>query len=202
MLILTLKENEKILIGDTITIKVVEIRGKQIRLGIEAPDDVLVLREKLAEKARGIKEHRRVGQGETPGAPPGRRPDPTRPRPLPAVPTPCTVPPTAPALAPEEGADRPTNGVDHHGGGRPGAPLSLPRAPVASGPPPSPGPLWTAYPWRPAITPDPGPTAPAPAPSPPPPRRGEPPPLCAHAHAPNRDRRPGNRPRRRSRGVE
>ena len=28
------------------------------------------------------------------------------------------------------------------------------------------------------------------------------PPLCAHAHAPNRDRRPGNRPRRRSRGME
>ena len=50
MLILTLKENEKILIGDTITIMVVEIRGKQIRLGIEAPDDVLVLREKLAKK--------------------------------------------------------------------------------------------------------------------------------------------------------
>ena len=50
MLILTLKENEKILIGDKITIKVLEIRGKQIRLGIEAPEDVLILREKLAKK--------------------------------------------------------------------------------------------------------------------------------------------------------
>ena len=50
MLILTLKENEKILIGDTITIKVLEIRGKQIRLGIEAPEDVLILRGKLAKK--------------------------------------------------------------------------------------------------------------------------------------------------------
>ena len=50
MLILTSKENEKILIGDTITIKVLEIRGKQIRLGIEAPEDVLILREKLAKK--------------------------------------------------------------------------------------------------------------------------------------------------------
>ena len=50
MLILNLKENEKILIGDKIIVMLVEIRGKQIRLGIEAPDDVLVLREKLAKK--------------------------------------------------------------------------------------------------------------------------------------------------------
>ncbi len=50
MLILTFKENEKILLGDKITIKVLEIRGKQIRLGIEAPEDVLILREKLAKK--------------------------------------------------------------------------------------------------------------------------------------------------------
>ena len=33
MLILTLKEDEKILLGDKITAMVVEIRGKQIRLG-------------------------------------------------------------------------------------------------------------------------------------------------------------------------
>jgi carbon storage regulator len=52
MLVLTLKEDEKILIGDKITVKVVEIRGNQIRLGIEAPASVLVLREKLAEKAK------------------------------------------------------------------------------------------------------------------------------------------------------
>ena len=50
MLILSLKENEKVLIGDNVTIMVVETRGKQIRLGIEAPDDVLILREKLAKK--------------------------------------------------------------------------------------------------------------------------------------------------------
>jgi carbon storage regulator len=52
MLILTLKEGEKILIGDKITVRVVEIRGKQIRLGIEAPADLLVLREKLVGKAK------------------------------------------------------------------------------------------------------------------------------------------------------
>jgi len=42
----------KILLGDKITVMVVEIRGKQIRLGIEAPDSLLVLREKLAGKAK------------------------------------------------------------------------------------------------------------------------------------------------------
>ena len=50
MLIVTLKENEKVLIGENISVTVVEIRGKQIRLGFNAPDDVLILREKLAKK--------------------------------------------------------------------------------------------------------------------------------------------------------
>ena len=44
MLILTRKEDETILIGENISIKIVEIRGKQVRLGIEAPADLLVLR--------------------------------------------------------------------------------------------------------------------------------------------------------------
>ena len=49
MLILTLMENEKVLIGDNVSVMVVEIRGKQIKLGFEAPGNVLVLREKLAK---------------------------------------------------------------------------------------------------------------------------------------------------------
>jgi hypothetical protein len=42
-----------------------------------------------------------VGQGEPPGAPPSRRPEPTRHRLLPAVPTPCIMSPTTQPLAPE-----------------------------------------------------------------------------------------------------
>ena len=49
MLVVTLKENEKVLIGKEISIMVVEIRGGQIRLGIQAPPDLLVLREKLTK---------------------------------------------------------------------------------------------------------------------------------------------------------
>ena len=52
MLIITLKENEKVLIGNDINIMVVEIQGKQIRLGVEAPAGLFVLREKLTGKAK------------------------------------------------------------------------------------------------------------------------------------------------------
>jgi carbon storage regulator len=50
MLIMTLKKNEKVLIGEEISIKVLEIRGSQVRVGFQAPADLLVLREKLAIK--------------------------------------------------------------------------------------------------------------------------------------------------------
>ena len=50
MLIMTLKKNEKVLIGKEINIMVLEIRGSQVRVGIQAPADLLVLREKLAFK--------------------------------------------------------------------------------------------------------------------------------------------------------
>jgi len=53
MLILSRKKNEKIRIGDGITIIVVEIRGDVVRLGIEAPKDVPVHREEVYEAIQG-----------------------------------------------------------------------------------------------------------------------------------------------------
>lgn len=47
MLILTRKSGEGLFIGDDIRITILEIRGKQIRLGIEAPNSVIVLREEI-----------------------------------------------------------------------------------------------------------------------------------------------------------
>jgi carbon storage regulator len=47
MLVLSVKAQEKVLVGDEVRIIVLEIRGNQIRLGIEAPPDVVILREKL-----------------------------------------------------------------------------------------------------------------------------------------------------------
>ena len=53
MLVLSRKKSESIHIGDEIRIKVIDVRGKTVRLGIEAPDDVSILR---AELVRGTVE--------------------------------------------------------------------------------------------------------------------------------------------------
>ncbi len=47
MLVLTRKPQEKIRIGNDITITVIKTKGKTVRLGIEAPSDVTVLRGEL-----------------------------------------------------------------------------------------------------------------------------------------------------------
>lgn len=52
MLTLTRKVGQKILIGDNIEIIVREVRGRQVRLGIVAPDGVPVYREELYEQLR------------------------------------------------------------------------------------------------------------------------------------------------------
>jgi carbon storage regulator len=48
MLVLSRKLGEKIVIGDNIMITVVKIERNQIRIGIEAPQDVPVYREEIA----------------------------------------------------------------------------------------------------------------------------------------------------------
>lgn len=49
MLVLTRREQEAIMIGDSIVVRVLEVRGDQVRLGIEAPRDVVVHREEVFE---------------------------------------------------------------------------------------------------------------------------------------------------------
>ena len=44
MLVLSRRRNEKIVIGDDITITVLEVRGDQIQLGIQAPRSIPVHR--------------------------------------------------------------------------------------------------------------------------------------------------------------
>lgn len=48
MLVLSRKEAERIRLGDSIVITVVRIGGDKVRIGIEAPKDMLVLRDELA----------------------------------------------------------------------------------------------------------------------------------------------------------
>ncbi len=47
MLVLTRKPGEAIQIGDSVSLTILEIRGNQVKVGIEAPDDVTVYREEL-----------------------------------------------------------------------------------------------------------------------------------------------------------
>jgi len=47
MLILSRKINEKVVIGDDITISIIEIRGDQVRIGIDAPKKVKVFRQEV-----------------------------------------------------------------------------------------------------------------------------------------------------------
>jgi carbon storage regulator len=47
MLVLNRREQERIRIGDDITIVIVRVKGEHVRVGIEAPDDVEVHREEV-----------------------------------------------------------------------------------------------------------------------------------------------------------
>jgi carbon storage regulator len=47
MLVLSRKETERIKLGNSIVLTVIRVSGDRVRLGIEAPPDVLVLREEL-----------------------------------------------------------------------------------------------------------------------------------------------------------
>jgi carbon storage regulator len=47
MLVLSRKQDEKIMIGDSITLMVISIQGDKVRLGIEAPKHVSIHREEV-----------------------------------------------------------------------------------------------------------------------------------------------------------
>ena len=51
MLVLSRRESERIRLGDSIVVTVVKLGGDRVRLGIEAPSDVLVLRGELERRA-------------------------------------------------------------------------------------------------------------------------------------------------------
>lgn len=47
MLVLSRKKEESIRIGDEITIKVISVKGGGVRLGIDAPKDISIMRSEL-----------------------------------------------------------------------------------------------------------------------------------------------------------
>jgi carbon storage regulator CsrA len=72
MLVLTRKLQEKIHIGDNVTITVVRIKGNTVRVGIEAPEGVRVIRGEVLQRdsalASGEREASSVEQPEAAGA--------------------------------------------------------------------------------------------------------------------------------------
>jgi len=63
MLVLSRKVNQRILLSGNIRITVTCIRGNQVRLGIEAPDQIEILRGELMDSAPAAPSPVRRGRG-------------------------------------------------------------------------------------------------------------------------------------------
>ena len=50
MLVLNRKEGEGIIIDDNIKVTVLKVKGRQVKIGIEAPKDTKIAREEIADK--------------------------------------------------------------------------------------------------------------------------------------------------------
>lgn len=60
MLVLSRKTNERILIGDSVEIVVIEVKGDQVRIGIDAPRNLPVYRKEVYEEIK--EENRKAAQ--------------------------------------------------------------------------------------------------------------------------------------------
>ena len=51
MLVLSRKPHQSIKIGDDIVIHLLQVKGNQVRIGIDAPEEVVVLRSELTKES-------------------------------------------------------------------------------------------------------------------------------------------------------
>ena len=56
MLVLSRQRDESIMIGDNVTVTVLGVNGNQVRIGVNAPKNIVVDREEVAERKRLEKE--------------------------------------------------------------------------------------------------------------------------------------------------
>lgn len=52
MLVLTRRIGERIKIGDTIVVTIVGVNGRQVRIGTDAPREVVILRQEIYERSK------------------------------------------------------------------------------------------------------------------------------------------------------
>jgi len=69
MLILTRRVGETLMIGDSVTVTVLGVKGNQVRIGITAPKDVAVHREEIFQRIQRDGEPRVAGLEESPSTP-------------------------------------------------------------------------------------------------------------------------------------
>lgn len=50
MLVLTRRVGERLIIGDDVTISILSIKGNQVRIGIDAPSEVMIHREEIYKR--------------------------------------------------------------------------------------------------------------------------------------------------------
>ena len=60
MLVLSRKVGEKILIGDNISVTVVRVAQGTVRIGVEAPEDLAIVREEIKDQQRTGPRERKV----------------------------------------------------------------------------------------------------------------------------------------------
>ena len=69
MLILTRRVGETLMIGDSVTVTILGVKGNQVRVGITAPKDVAVHREEIFQRiGREAAASASGGQGQEPGS--------------------------------------------------------------------------------------------------------------------------------------
>jgi carbon storage regulator len=61
MLVLTRKVKQSLLIGEVAMLKILAIKGNQVRIGIDAPKDVTIHREEIYERIKRRERLRPVG---------------------------------------------------------------------------------------------------------------------------------------------
>lgn len=69
MLVLTRKLGEIIRVGDAVTVRVLEVRGNQVRLGVDAPAEVRIYREEVYRAIQKEHEDAATAAADIPAAP-------------------------------------------------------------------------------------------------------------------------------------